>query len=157
MKKLIDKKRKDFCEYLENIRGYSDLSIKTYNDAIREALSYIEILEENGEIIFDLMPFRLKISELNSKTISKKLSAIRSFSEYLNEKGMKIVLKSDSSVKVAKTLPKPISHKHIVEALSFADEQESLVVSLLYTLGLRISELEKLKLEDISEGWVRVL
>ena len=157
LKKLIDKKRKDFCEYLENIRGYSDLSIKTYNDAIREALSYIEILEENGEIIFDLMPFRLKISELNSKTISKKLSAIRSFSEYLNEKGMKIVLKSDSSVKVAKTLPKPISHKHIVEALSFADEQESLVVSLLYTLGLRISELEKLKLEDISEGWVRVL
>lgn len=157
MKKLIDKKRLEFCEYLESIRGYSDLSIKTYNDAIKEALQYIEIEDNNGEIIFNLMPYRIKISELNTKTISKKLSAIRSFSEYLNENGMKIVLKSDSSVKVAKTLPKPVSHKNIVEALSHADEQEGLVVSLLYTLGLRISELENLKLEDISNSWVRVL
>ncbi len=153
----MDKKRIEFCEYLENIRSYSELSVKTYDDAIKEAFKYIEIIEDANEIIFNLMPYRIKISELNPKTISKKLSAIRSFTEYLNEKGMKIVLKSDSSVKVAKTLPKPVSHKHIVEALSLANEQEALVVSLLYTLGLRISELESLKLDDISRGWVRVL
>jgi integrase/recombinase XerC len=157
LKKLMDKKRKEFCEYLRDIRSYSELSIKTYDDAISEALKHIDIVEENDEVIFNLMPYRIKISELNPKTISKKLSAIRSFTEYLNEKGMKIVLKSDSSVKVAKTLPKPVSHKHIVDALSLANEQETLVVSLLYTLGLRISELESLKLEDISSGWVRVL
>lgn len=157
LKKLIDKKRQEFCEYLKDIRSYSELSIKTYDDAIKEALGFIEIIEQNDEIVFNLMPYRIKISDLNPKTISKKLSAIRSFSEYLNEKGMKIVLRSDSSVKVPKTLPKPVSHKHIVEALSYADEQESLAVSLLYTLGLRISELESLKLEDITKGWVRVL
>lgn len=157
MKKLIDKKRIEFCEYLRDIRAYSALSIKTYDDAIKEALEYIEIEKENFDIIFNLMPYRIKIAELNPKTISKKLSAIRSFSEYLNEKGMKIVLRSDSSVKVAKTLPKPISDKHINEALSLADQKESLVVLILYTLGLRISELESLKLEDISDGWVRVL
>lgn len=157
LKKLIDKKRKEFCEYLENIRGYSDLSIKTYDDAIKEAFKYIEILEEDDKTVFNLMPYRIKISELNAKTISKKLSAIRSFSIYLNENGMKIVLNSDSSIKVAKTLPKPISHKHILEALELADEKETLVVSLLYTLGLRISELQNLKLEDISDSWVRVL
>jgi len=157
LKKLIDKKRIEFCEYLRDIRAYSALSIKTYDDAIKEALEYIEIEKENFDIIFNLMPYRIKIAELNPKTISKKLSAIRSFSEYLNEKGMKIVLRSDSSVKVAKTLPKPISDKHINEALSLADQKESLVVLILYTLGLRISELESLKLEDISDGWVRVL
>lgn len=157
MKKLIDKKRIEFCEYLRDIRAYSALSIKTYDDAIKEALEYIEIEKENFDIIFNLMPYRIKIAELNPKTISKKLSAIRSFSEYLNEKGMKIVLRSDSSVKVAKTLPKPISDKHINEALSLADQKESLVVLILYTLGLRISELESLKLENISDGWVRVL
>jgi len=157
LKKLIDKKRIEFCEYLRDIRAYSALSIKTYDDAIKEALEYIEIEKENFDIIFNLMPYRIKIAELNPKTISKKLSAIRSFSEYLNEKGMKIVLRSDSSVKVAKTLPKPISDKHINEALSLADQKESLVVLILYTLGLRISELESLKLENISDGWVRVL
>ncbi len=157
MKKLIDKKRIEFCEYLKDIRSYSALSIKTYDDAIKEALNHMEIEKEGIEIVFNLMPYRIKIADLNAKTISKKLSAIRSFSEYLKEKGMKIVLKSDSSVKVAKTLPKPVSHKHIVEALEKANEQETLVVSMLYTLGLRISELESLKLEDINDGWVRVL
>ncbi len=157
MKKLVDKKRKEYCEYLRDIRAYSDLSIKTYDDAIKEALEHIEIEKQGSKIVFNLMPYRIKIADLNPKTISKKLSAIRSFSEYLNEKGMKIVLSSDSSVKVAKTLPKPVAHKHIVEALSKASDQESLVVLLLYTLGLRISELENLKLEDISDGWVRVL
>ena len=157
LKKSIDKKRKEFCEYLESIRGYSDLSIKTYDDALKEAFESMEIVKEDGDIVFNLMPYRIKISSLNPKTISKKLSAIRSFVEYLNENGMKIVLKSDSSIKVPKTLPKPVSHNHIMEALELADEQESLLVSLLYSLGLRISELQNLKLEDISDGWVRVL
>jgi integrase/recombinase XerC len=157
LKKSIDKKRDEFCEYLRDIRAYSELSVKTYYDALKEALEHIEILQEDAKTIFNLMPYRIKIAHLNSKTISKKLSAIRSFVEYLNEKGMKIVLKSDSSVKVAKTLPKPISHKHIVDALELADETESLVVLLLYTLGLRISELESLRLSDIDDGWVRVL
>jgi len=108
-------------------------------------------------ISFNLMPYRLEIKDLNPKTISKKLSAIRSFVEYLNSDKLLVVLTSDESIKVSKTLPKPISHKHIVEALEFADEKESLVVVLLYTLGLRISELRLLKVEDISADWVRVV
>ena len=157
MKKLIDRQRVDFLQFLEDIRGYSDLSIKTYDEAIREALLYIEILQEDGHILFNLMPYRIKISSLNPKTISKKLSALRSFVEYLNENNTKVILKADESVKVAKTLPKPISHKHIVEALEYANIYEGLVVVMLYSLGLRISELSSLKLEDISDKWVRVL
>jgi len=157
LKKSIDSKRRDFCEYLENIRGYSDLSIKTYDETLKEAFQHIEIIEENDQTVLNLMPYRIIISELKSKTISKKLSAIRSFSAFLNENGMRIVLKSDSSIKVAKTLPKPVSHQHIMEALALANEQEILVVNLLYTLGLRISELQNLKLDDVSDNWVRIL
>ncbi|MBT5935987.1 tyrosine-type recombinase/integrase [Sulfurimonas sp.] len=157
MKKLLDKKRISFLEYLEEHRGYSDLTIKSYDSSIREALEYIEILEEKEQTIFDLMPLRIYISELNSKTISKKLSAIRSFRTYLNENGMNIILKSDDSVKTAKTLPKPISHKYIIEALKESNLEEKLVVTMLYTLGLRVSELSSLKIEDISEEWIRVL
>jgi integrase/recombinase XerC len=65
--------------------------------------------------------------------------------------------KADESVKVAKTLPKPISHKHIVEALELAEFYERFVVTMLYSLGLRISELASLKLSDISDEWVRIL
>jgi integrase/recombinase XerC len=157
LKKSIDKQRVAFLESLEKLRGYSDLTIKSYDESLKEAFLYIEIIEEDEHLIFNLMPYRIHISALNSKTISKKLSAIRSFTSYLNENAQKVILKADESVKVAKTLPKPISHKHILEALENAKLEESLVVIMLYTLGLRISELSSLQLEDVGDEWVRVL
>ncbi|TKI68495.1 integrase [Sulfurimonas crateris] len=157
MKKSIEAKRGEFLLYLEEIRGYSDLTIKSYDESLKEAFAYIEVLQEGGHTLLNLMPYRIKISSLNPKTISKKLSAIRSFAEYLNDNGTRVILKADESVKVAKTLPKPISHKHIVEAISHCDLRDKLVVTLLYTLGLRISELASLTLENISDKWVRVI
>jgi len=157
LKKLLNKSKISFLEYLENIRGYSDLTIKSYDNSINEALNYIEITSENEETIFNLMPYRIYISDLNAKTISKKLSAIRSFVSYLNDNNFKITLQADDSVKVAKTLPKPISHEHIMEAVNSAELQEKLVVVSLYTLGFRISELSSLELKYISEKWIRVI
>lgn len=157
LKKLLDKKRVGFLESLEKLRGYSDLTIKSYDASIKEALLFMEIEKEEDEMLFNLMPYRIHIAHLNAKTISKKMSAVRSFATYLNDEGMRVELKADESIKVAKTLPKPIAHKYIMEALENAQLQEKLVVVMLYTLGLRISELSALKLSDISREWVRVL
>jgi integrase/recombinase XerC len=157
LKKLLTEKKVAFLEYLEEIKGYSDLTIKSYAETLFEALKYIEILEEEQIIIFNLMPYRIHISKLNAKTISKKLSAIRSFVKYLNYRDIRVVLQADDSVKVAKTLPKPIMHRHIVEALNKAELKERLVVIMLYTLGLRISELASLELQNIGDSWIRVL
>lgn len=157
MKTLMLSKIKEFLIHLEDERGYSDLTIKSYDEALREALSYIEIVQEEAHLLFNIMPYRIKISSLNSKTISKKLSAVRSFCEFLNDNKIAVILKADESVKVAKTLPKPISHEHILEALSYAEPLEKLIVMLFYTLGLRISEMASLEVKDISEGWVRVV
>ena len=157
MKKSINAKRKEFLKYLDDIRGYSDLTLKSYDESLREAFLHVEILQENKNVIFNLMPYRIKIAHLNSKTISKKLSAMRSFVEYLNDNNMNVILKADDSIKVAKTLPKPISHKYILEALSHAQQKEKLIVTLLYTLGLRISELVNLEVNDIKDEWIRVL
>jgi len=157
LKKSINKKRLDFLDYLKDIRGYSDLTVKSYDESISEALEHIEMYEENNILILNLMPYRIKIKSLNPKTISKKLSAIRGFSSYLNDNGIKNILKADDSIKVAKTLPKPISHKNIMEALEHADSDEKLIVTLLYTLGLRISELLNLEVKNISNEWVRVI
>jgi len=157
LKKLIDKQRAEFLKYLLKQRGYSELTVKSYDETLQEAFVYIELIDENDHYLFDLMPYRLHIAALNAKTISKKLSAIRSFTKYLNEKSIKVILRADESIKVAKTLPKPIAHEHIMEALEKASLQEKLVVLLLYTLGLRISELSHLKLLDIHGEWIRII
>jgi integrase/recombinase XerC len=157
LNKLIDKQKVLFLESLEEQKGYSDLTIKSYDESINEALCFVIPYEENGILIFDLMPYRLHIAKLNSKTISKKLSALHSFALYLNDNKIKTLLKSDESVKVTKTLPKPVLHKYIVEAIQKADTQERVIVTLLYTLGLRISELASMQIENISDEWIRIV
>jgi integrase/recombinase XerC len=155
-KKLITDKKLQFLDEMANIKGYSDLTLKTYDTALNEALNMIEIEEHNDTLILNLMPYRLHIASLHAKTISKKLSAVRSFVDFLNECGIKVILKNDDSIKVPKTLPKPISHEHIKEALKKADFNEKFIIIMLYTLGLRISELSDIKLKDISKGWIRI-
>ncbi len=152
MKTLLKSYRLPFLDYLSDIRGYSDLTVKTYAMAIDEAFRYLRI-EENT---LNLNPYRLHIASLNAKTISKKLSAVRSFVTFMQDQGENIMLKGDTPIKVAKTLPKPVSHEHIKEAIAAADAEEELIIVMLYTLGLRISELSSLLLEDIDKEWIRV-
>lgn len=156
MRKTLQKYRIDFLDHLQRFRGYSDLTLKTYDEAISEALRFIEVEEQGDVTVINLMPYRIHIASLRPKTIAKKISAIRSFSEFLKEQGESVRLEADRSIKVPKTLPKPIPHEHIVEALAKASLKEELVVTMLYTLGLRISELANLRLDDIGDGWVRV-
>lgn len=148
--------RLDFLDYLLDIRGYSDLTVKSYDEALREALPLIEPEREKGTEVIDLMPYRLHIASQKPKTISKKVSAWRSYIAYLKQQGLKIELRSDESIKVPKTLPKPVAHEHILQALEASDVKERLVVVLLYTLGLRLSELYGLKLDQIGAEWVRI-
>ncbi len=152
MKTLLASYRLPFLDYLSEIRGYSDLTVKTYATTLDEAMQHVRL--EEG--VLQLNPYRLHIASLNAKTISKKLSAIRTFVTFVQDRGEKVALKGDTPIKVAKTLPKPISNEHIKEALQIADAQEELIIVTLYTLGLRISELASLKLEHIEKEWITV-
>jgi integrase/recombinase XerC len=154
---LLHQDKEAFLKYLDGIRGYSILTIQSYNDAINQMLQRAEIHEEEGLIKINLTPLRLHIAPLKAKTISAKLSAIRSFAKYLHSLGKKNELRGDESIKVPKTLPKPISHEHIMSALEHTGTFEKLIILMLYTMGLRISELSNLKIMDIGEQWCRVL
>ncbi len=156
-KKLIEDKLISFIEHLRDIKGYSPLTIKTYSETLKEAFTLIEIEEEkDGTIECNLMPFRLYIASQSPKTISKKLSAVRSFAEFLNKNGISCTLLADESIKVPKTLPKPIALEHIQEVLQQANFEEHFTIVMIYTLGLRISELANIKLSDISDSWIRI-
>ena len=148
----------NFLVYLENVRGYASSSILTYENILNEVVKESHYYEEDETMILDITPLRLKNVHNSKKTISKKLSAIRSFVKYMREQEeVEIKLIGDSVIKVPKTLPKPIDENIIDEILVHANVQESLIITLLYGLGLRISELSELKLLDISPSWVQVL
>ena len=147
----------EFLNYLFDVRGYSETSIVTYEIALRQMLEVSHVYQEDGFNVLDITPFRFKIVKNHKKTIVKKLSAIHSFTKYLEEQcHMRIKLIGDESIKVPQSLPKPIEERYIDEVLSHANIEEKLLISMLYGLGLRISELSHLKLEDIKEGWIQI-
>lgn len=157
MKKSIQSHKQNYIHYLGEIRGYSDATLLTYDNALNLMLELLEIYDEDKKTFLNLMPVRLAIVSQKPKTIAKKLSIMRSFVNYMQDEGEVVVLLNATAVKVPKTLPKPIAHEHIIEALEHADLEQKLIVTMLYTLGLRISELTNLKLENITHNWVRVL
>jgi integrase/recombinase XerC len=148
----------EFLDYLTNIRKYSKATVDTYEKALLEAAPLVEISEEDAKKIYDIRGYRLKISKLAKKTIAKKVSALRSFFEYKKMMGVKIKALGDEQIKTPKSLPKPI-HKEIIQKALDAciTEDEKLLVLMLYSLGLRISELEHLQLENIVSGWIKVV
>jgi integrase/recombinase XerC len=149
-------KKEAFLKYLDAIRGYSVYTVQSYHDSINAMIDYAEFNDENEIFTINLMPLRMRIASLNSKTISSKLSAIRSFVKYLRADGESVELRGDESVKIPKTLPKPIAHEHILHALEHADPIAKLSITLLYTMGLRISELCALRNVDIGNEWCRI-
>ncbi len=147
----------EYLDYIRDIRGYSETSITTYEIALRQMFEVSEFFRESDRWTLDITAFRFKIVKNNKKTIVKKLSAIRSFVKYLeDQKQLSIKLIADESIKVPHSLPKPIEETYIEEVLSKANLEEKLLISMLYGLGLRISELSELKLENIKEEWVQI-
>ncbi len=156
MKQKLHQQKEAFLKHLEGMLGYSPLTIISYSESIDQMLKEAEICEEEGVTLINLTPLRLLIAPLKPKTISTKLSAIRSFAKYLHSNDWTVELRGDEAIKIPKTLPKPISHEHIFRALQHAKPFEKLVISFLYSMGLRISELANLKLCDVNEEWCRV-
>ncbi len=157
MKTFFKNKIDDFINYLIDIRGYSELTAKTYSLNLHEAFDYLAIEEiEENFFEWNLIPYRTYLKDKNKKTVSKKISIIRSFVKYLEESGYRIFLIADESIKIPKTLPKPVSFEKIKEALLRADSEERVIILLLYGLGLRISELASLKKDSFLGDWLRI-
>ncbi len=156
MKNFLKNNIDRFLQYKQKVRGFSDTTLKTYKLNLLEAIDHIDITKEENIVIMQLMPYRLYIADKSKKTIAKKISIIRSFVEFLKNDGIDIKLLNDESIKLPKTLPKPVEFRYIKEALKASSEEEELIVLLLYGFGLRVSELSHLKVKDIQNDWIRV-
>ena len=150
MKNFLVNEIKKFLNFISKTK--SKETLRTYTAVLNEAVEYIEL--ENNYL--DITPYRLKIAGQSKKTIAKKISAVRSFFEFLQNEGFKFKIRGDEHIKVPKTLPKPVSMEHIKAALKIANLQEFSVIMTVFSLGLRISEAADIKLEDINGEWIKI-
>ncbi len=147
----------EFLDYLEHIRGYSGNTVSTYETVLKKTIEVSDIRMNEGIIVFDILPLRMQIADMNKRTIAKYISSIHSFIKWLKDiQELDIRLRADESVRVSPTLPKAIERSYIQEVWEGANSMQRALLSILYGAGLRISEVSSVRVEDLSGDWLIV-
>jgi len=163
MKDYID----TFIRYLDLEKGASSHTLRAYRKDLREFSESVKCEPNNLDII-DLRGFIAgQIQKgLNKTTVSRRLSSIRSFFKFLYREGyMKTnPAKLVSNPKVPKLLPRFLSVDDVFslvekpEGIGFLPARNRAVLELLYSSGLRVSELSGINTDDIhiKESLIKV-
>lgn len=161
---------KEFMQYLKITKNYSENTIKNYELDLDEYKVYLDHKQIKGfdvdyKEIRNYLEYLSKL-KYSKASISRKISTLRTFYKFLykNEKITNNPMPLISNPKKDKKLPKFLFINEVEELLSKPDEsvaglRDHLVMELLYSAGLRVSELVNIKLNDINykEKTIRVL
>lgn len=157
--KILIEKFKDYLKYQKN---YADLTVKSYLsdlDHFKEFLrreQFSETLLIERERVFGY--YLNSLSDFKGTTIRRKLSSLKSFYRFLVKENYldKSPVELLQPPKKAERLPNIIDEKEITAIYQSIDkstplgQRNYLIFDLLYSLGLRASELCDLKITNID-------
>ena len=151
----------EYLIYINNVKNYSQNTIKSYNSDIKH---YLENTESVGE--FSSYLKHLNKNKYSKTSINRKITSIRTFlswavdNNYFNQNQIKIV----NNLKVEKKLPNVLTSSYINRLLdnlpesSEKDIRDKAILELMYSSGLRVSEVSNLTLNSINKNnSIRVL
>ena len=149
-----------YLEYLELEKGLSQNTIDAYRRDLSSFAQNVDNIESVDRMTINTFIRKLREQELAPTSVIRKIASIRGFFKWAASTG--IITKNPASTleqpKVPKRLPKVISLKDIEEILrNNLTPLDSVIIELLYSCGLRVSELVNLKTSDIdlSSKYVR--
>lgn len=162
----------DFLKYLKVQKNYSNLTILNYGKDLKLFNIFISDLNIKDLKKVDYKIIREYLSYLygknySKKTIARHISALRSFYRYLIKE--KIITSNPmnlvSNPKQDKKLPKFLYYDQVEELLSIPDIttplglRDKTILEILYSTGIRVSELVNIKLKDIdlNERTIKIL
>ena len=158
---MNDKYIEEFCSYLATQKRYS---LNTVNAYKRDLTMFFSFLKKENITEVDYISLQsylsfLYLNNASSRTVCRKISSIKSYAKYLSKNkdiNCDFIFKIPS-VKREKNLPSYL-HKEDLDKLlnmdtnNFLDLRNCLIINLLYSSGMRLSELTSLKLSDYDEN-----
>ena len=151
----------EYLIYINNVKNYSQNTIKSYNSDIKH---YFENTESVGE--FSSYLKHLNKNKYSKTSINRKITSIRTFlswavdNNYFNQNQIKIV----NNLKVEKKLPNVLTASYLNRLLdslpvsSEKDIRDKAILELMYSSGLRVSEVSNLTSNSINKNnSIRVL
>lgn len=159
-----------FIEYLQIEKNYSALTISGYTEAIEEFVRFMNIQGIDGFEEVSYQDTRIYLTEAYEKyftrrTISKKVSALRSFYKFLLREQL---VKENPFLLVSlpkqdKRIPSFLYEEELKELFTVSDvntplgQRNQAILELLYATGMRVSELCSLKESDLDLSMDTVL
>lgn len=144
----------EFIDYIEIEKGLSENTSQAYR---RDITSFMDFCDTDINNITKLhvnsFILSLKEQKLTQTSISRKISALKSFfkwacaNNYINNNPISFI----EQAKLPKHLPKVLSTSDILNLTNLnLSIKEKVVIELLYSCGLRVSELCNLEINNIN-------
>lgn len=160
-----------FVRYLQVERKYSPNTQQAYQRDLQQLLNFIgkhqvETWEDLRAEHLNLWIMQMRHTGINSRSIARRLSSVRSFLRYWFNQG----LLSDNyalglkTPKIIKNLPKTLTYEQLIQlskprSNTQAELRDVAIIETLYSCGLRVSELTALDVADIDrqQGFLSVM
>lgn len=152
----------NFLYFLKKELNYSDYTIKNYQLDLTDFFKYvsksnIDFLNIKNTHVRGYLKY-LDTCNLKNTTISRRISALRTFYNYLLEKGFvkSNIFLNVKNPKLEKKLPNYLNYTEIEELLASIDTSSSeglerrLLVEMFYSTGCRVGEMVNIKISDID-------
>ena len=150
----------DFLKYLEYEKHFSHYTVSNYQIDLEEFKTYIQTDNPN-EINLNQIRKYLKFlvdNKYSSRSISRKVSSLKSYFKYLDSE--KLIKDNPAALvsnpKIEKSLPNYLNYEDTEKLLNIPNlktkdgKRDALILEMLYSSGVRVSELTNIKLEDID-------
>lgn len=157
-----------FLNYIKN-KNYSNYTIDSYNKDLDNFYVYLnqnntDIKKVNYKFLRGYLTV-LYDKKYSKKTIARNISTLKSFFKYLKKEN---IIESNpmnliKTPKIDKKLPKFLNYDDLEKILSIPDtttflgKRNALILELLYSTGVRVSELVNIKLNDIDLSEEKIL
>jgi len=143
-----------FVDYLRKEKNYSENTVRAYQRDIEMFVGFLtdeNIVEVDTNVVSYYIAFLLKHG-LDTTTVARKLSSLKSFFKALKRLGML----DDNPAEMIRTpkkkkhLPGFLTYEQIEDSLKIEDPRDAAIMEVLYSCGLRASELTGLSDGDVD-------
>lgn len=143
----------EYLEYLELEKGLAQNTLDAYRRDLSEFAKNIDNIDSVNRMTINGFIRTLREKKLAPTSVIRKIASIRGFFKWAYSSGL--IKQNPASTleqpKVPQRLPKVITIKEVEELLhENLTPLEYVIMELLYSCGLRVSELVNLKLTDID-------
>jgi integrase/recombinase XerD len=152
---------KKYLRYLVLEKNLSRQTVKSYEADLKDLYKQTELSKESINLF---LTEKAKNSNYKPSSLARHFSSLRGFLNYLEEQNLLDFSMENSFIapRLEKYLPQCLSTDEVVEVFENINANEKfgmrdiVLLELLYSAGLRISEAVSLKLEHIQldNGWI---